>query len=729
MLFTFRRATSLTPNNASVKPGRKNLLLISTLCGFLVITMLMRASATLKTSKTVTLQSLLVELTDREAVARWPQPEYTCYEASSYDRSRISPDKPGWFANNDHSQFIRVEERAGRREQVMLDVDGPGAIVRFWLTSNDKRNGNLRVYLDGNEQPTLVFASYDLMYSGLAASPLLHPHPSYNPMGSGGSTLYLPIPYARHCKVTWEEADPKNAGPRYYQINYRTYTPGTQVQSFTHSILEAAQPAIVRANNLLLRSNSQNADTDSDNALSGNNTLTLDKPIDGRSETILELPKGAQAVRLLEMRFTIGSGTEHADVGDPQWEREREQALRGMILRMRFDGEETVWCPVSDFAGVGVGTRPLQSWYRSVDDEGKITCRWVMPYSRSAQITLSNMGTKPIRAHLEATVGKWKWDARSMLFHAGWRQQAQVPTKPDSDWNFLRAEGRGVLVGDSLAVFNPVPAWYGEGNEKIWVDGEAFPSHLGTGTEDYYNVSWAPTPVYQTPFANGPRVDAPRSEGHNTYTRSRNLDAIPFRKSLQFDMEIEHWQDPKIDIAATTYWYAFPTSTSNRLPLPQEALRPLSQLPPPFHIAHAIECETCKVAETSEDMGIEIQDTRTFPGQWSRNAHLLGRGRKLGDYIDLQIPAPAGSHRVTLYATKAADYGIVRFWVNGQRVANDFDGYAPNVMPSGPINLGVFTSQDGQFTLHVEVTGANSKSVGIKYLFGLDCITLTEQSQ
>ncbi len=724
MLFT--PVTSLPENDRQVKRSRRILLQIALMCGFLVIYLLMGASAAMKTSKTVTLQSLLAELTDREAVARWPQPEYTCYEASSYDRSRIAPDKPGWFANNDHSQFIRVEERAGRREQVMLDVDGPGAIVRFWLTSNDKRNGNLRVYLDGNEQPTLVFASYDLMYSRLAASPLLHPHPSYNPSGGGGSTLYLPIPYARHCKVTWEETDPKNIGPRYYQINYRTYAPGTPVQTFTHLILETAQTAIARANNLLLRPDLKNTPSDSDKTLSNSNTLTLDKTIAGGSEATLELPSGAQAVRQLEMRFTIGSEIENADTGDPQVEREREQALRAMILRIRFDGEETVWCPVSDFAGVGVGTRPLQSWYRSVDDAGKITCRWVMPYSRSAQITLANMGTKPARAQLGVTVGKWKWDARSMLFHAGWRQQAQVPTKPDSDWNFLRAEGRGVLIGDTLAVFNPVPAWYGEGNEKIWVDGEAFPSHLGTGTEDYYNVSWAPTPVYQTPFANGPRVDAPRSEGHNTYTRSRNLDAIPFRKSLQFDMEIEHWQDPKIDIAATTYWYAFPHATSNRLPLPQEALRPLSQLTLPFHIARAIECETCKVVETNEGMGVEVQDTSPFPGQWSCNAHLLGKGRKPGDYIDLQIPASIGTHRLTLYATKAADYGIVRFWVNGQRVENDFDGYAPNVTPSGPISLGAFATQDGQFILHVEITGANSKAVGVKYLFGLDCITLTQ---
>jgi hypothetical protein len=37
---------------------------------------------------------------------------------------------------------------------------------------------------------------------------------------------------------------------------------------------------------------------------------------------------------------------------------------------------------------------------------------------------------------------------------------------------------------------NPVTIWWGEGDEKIWVDGEAFPSIFGTGTEDYYAYSW-----------------------------------------------------------------------------------------------------------------------------------------------------------------------------------------------------------------------------------------------
>ena len=61
----------------------------------------------------VTLESLLGEMIDFAAVARWPQPEFTCRQASSYDRATVAPDKPGWFANSDQNQFIRIEDKSG----------------------------------------------------------------------------------------------------------------------------------------------------------------------------------------------------------------------------------------------------------------------------------------------------------------------------------------------------------------------------------------------------------------------------------------------------------------------------------------------------------------------------------------------------------------------------------------------------------------------------------------
>lgn len=90
-------------------------------------------------SQEVSLHSLLKEMINVQAVASWPDPAYTLKQASSYDRRSVSPDKPGWFANADQAQFIRIEQIGNHKEYVMFDADGPGTIVRFWLTTAEKK--------------------------------------------------------------------------------------------------------------------------------------------------------------------------------------------------------------------------------------------------------------------------------------------------------------------------------------------------------------------------------------------------------------------------------------------------------------------------------------------------------------------------------------------------------------------------------------------------------------
>lgn len=655
----------------------------------------------------VTIQSLLDEMVDVDSVARWPQPGFTVRQASSYDRARTAPDKPGWFSNHDGSNFIRTESRAGHEEHVMLDTDGPGAIVRFFTVSDEARTGRLRLYLDGAEEPSIEWPSTDLLSSDLKiAKPLCSRHAATR--GHGGSTLYLPIPYARHCKVTLEEIDPAHSGGRFYHLDYRTYAAGTKVETFCRAALEAARPSMDRINQLL----------ESPTAMPTTAQTGINETLSGGEEKSIDLPPGPAAVRQLELSVA-------ADLPPAA----REQALRSVVLRASFDGEpETIWCPAGDFIGSGAGGRPLASWYRTVDEQGNSMSRWTMPYRERARFTLQNLGTFAVAVKLTAHTAPWAWDDRSMYFHCNWHQQVQIPVRPFRDWNFITMSGRGVMVGDVMSVFNPEPSWYGEGNEKIWVDGESFPSHLGTGTEDYYNSSFAPNPLYQTPFANHPRMDETRGQGQNVYTRSRNLDTVPFEKSLQFDFEIETWEENyNVDYAATTYWYGSPGAHCNLPPELDEARRPVPAKPAMMTIQGAIECESLHVVNRTSGVGVERQDQRPFKGKWSGDAQLLIRGKKAGDFVEVAIPADtAAPRRITLYATAANDYGILKFSVNGQAVADTFDGYAPEPTPSAPITLGVFTPKDGKLILHVELVGSNPKSIGAKCLAGLDAVIVSE---
>ena len=70
---------------------------------------------------------LLKEMVDREAVARFPQPDYRLKQHSSYNRASTLRGGPGWFADSDGVGFIRGKEtdriRAVVTELQRLGVD------------------------------------------------------------------------------------------------------------------------------------------------------------------------------------------------------------------------------------------------------------------------------------------------------------------------------------------------------------------------------------------------------------------------------------------------------------------------------------------------------------------------------------------------------------------------------------------------------------------------------
>ena len=67
----------------------------------------------------VNLTTLLNEMVDREQITRFPESGYQCLQACSYNRESVSPDKPGWFADSDGINFIRIEENSGQTYLLM----------------------------------------------------------------------------------------------------------------------------------------------------------------------------------------------------------------------------------------------------------------------------------------------------------------------------------------------------------------------------------------------------------------------------------------------------------------------------------------------------------------------------------------------------------------------------------------------------------------------------------
>jgi hypothetical protein len=413
--------------------------------------------------------------------------------------------------------------------------------------------------------------------------------------------------------------------------------------------------------------------------------------------------------------------------------------MREIIFSAQFDGKQTVWVPLSDFSGGGMGAPYLKSWYLSSDGKGNIVSRWLMPYQKNGVLKLINISSLPVNVEMEANVSPLAWDQQSLYFHSSWRQESgiYIHNKPEEadkciEWNFATIQGKGIYKGDLLSLFNHAPRWYGEGDEKIWVDNDIFPSHFGTGTEDYYNSSWAPVTPFYTPFGGAPRADLESSHGYNAFLRTRNLDGIPFGRKFKFDIEMMGWDKGYVDYATTIYWYGDYDSKAIGTSGVEEAVKklvPAPENPADYKIANSIEFESLKIAGKSSSLRIEKQGTSGFlGGKWSSAAHLLCTNGKIGDYLDFEFDGLKNDrYRIELYTTQANDYGIITFIVNDKPTKIFFDGYNKDIKHSKPITLGEFSLVSGKIKLKVEITGTNKMSRGAKYMFGLDCVRFTSR--
>jgi hypothetical protein len=670
----------------------------------------------------VTLSSLLDEMIDRDRLARFPDPAYTCRQFSSYDRASVSSgNQETWFANRDHGQHLRVEQREGREEWVMMDAEGPGAVVRFW-SANPK--GMLRIYLDHGGIPVIEAPMADVLDGRWNVPPPLAAE------RSRGHNLYLPIPYAGHCKITCDEED------FYYQINYRTYEKGTKVETLTPEILSSAAGRIADTGEALLLQG-DHAPEDLLMYLShklrkpltivrddGEESIRFMNLIEPGESLRVALPAGSKVIRQIEISRP-----------DPT------DAVRSLVLEGTIDGIQTIWCPLVDFIGAGAGAGRVKDFYRVIEKGNNWKSLWSMPYREKGELAITNLGKTPVSVSLGCIIGDWSWDGRSMHFYARWRHEHPIPTLPMKDWNYVAIQGKGVFAGDTLAVMNPVSNWWGEGDEKIYVDSEEFPSHFGTGTEDYYGYAWCCNEPFEAPFHGQPRCDGyvhANNWGHTTVSRVRALDAIPFLETFRFDMEVWHWhKECEVGYGATTFFYALPGAEHNRAPQPEAAAAPIPEpppLPPPYKIDGAIECEDMAVSAKSDGLPVLRQNVRGFGDKMaSNNFQIWIQGRAPGDFVELEIPVErGGKHRVVLHALRSWDYGIMRFSVNGQRAGEDidlFNGEARAVAATGPLDLGTFEPVKGRITLRAEVVGGHPRSEGTKSYFGLDCVVVTPLMQ
>ncbi|MGA2531876.1 MAG: glycoside hydrolase family 172 protein [Candidatus Aminicenantales bacterium] len=232
---------------------------------------------------------------------------------------------------------------------------------------------------------------------------------------------------------------------------------------------------------------------------------------------------------------------------------------RKIVLRVYWDGEDvpSVEAPIGDFFGVGHGlNRDLASLPIACSSEGRArNCYWYMPFRWSCRVTVTNEGQRPVDAFY------YYIDYRELdglrpdapYFHAQYRQE--FPCVGQKNYVILDAAGAGHYVGCNLSVLQRTMGWWGEGDDMIYVDGEATPSLHGTGSEDYFSDAWGMRegerlfygcPLQEEDFQPGSKA---------TVYRFHIPDPVPFKKSIRVTIEHGHGNDRSDYYSSVAYWY------------------------------------------------------------------------------------------------------------------------------------------------------------------------------
>lgn len=285
---------------------------------------------------------------------------------------------------------------------------------------------------------------------------------------------------------------------------------------------------------------------------------------DGEKVTIFNV-KGAGIIS--RIWITIAPGAEQLN-------------RNNIVIRMYWDGSSfpSVDSPIGSFFGNGwdesynIVTVPLAV---SPGAGKSYVSYFSMPFANGARIDIENQSGQKIDAfYFNIEYAELaRLPENSGRFHAWYNHEVTeaLPTG-ENEWgllgetgknrsgkdNYLFADirGKGQFVGVNYYVNCPSTMWYGEGDEMVFIDGDTIPAFNGTGTEDFFNMSWCPKEPYQHPYFGFGRVNNETGWlGHTHLYRYFITDPVVFEKSCRFTIEHGHNNNMTLDLSSVAYWY------------------------------------------------------------------------------------------------------------------------------------------------------------------------------
>ena len=364
-----------------------------------------------------------------------------------------------------------------------------------------------------------------------------------------------------------------------------------------------------------------------------------------------------------------------------------------------------------------------------VEDADSYNCYWQMPFRTSARIEIVNQSEKPISLlyYNIDWVKKKRVSKHTPYFYAQYRQE--YPVQHGKDYVVLDTRGKGHYVGTVLAVRTRSPAWFGEGDEKIYVDGEAKASIWGTGTEDYFLSAWG-LKTTSTPYFGVPCFDQwGIVGGHTSAYRWHLNDPIVFNTGLKVTFEHFGWISPdenpaykstswnerEDDYASVAYWYQTGEPTfSARAPAARERTLPSLERIIVFAREFAGSAFHGDGSAAPQALDLYPQPQLLYRPAGTNNAWL-------------EIPFAVTNKeplRLLLNATKSYDFGRYQVFLDGTKLGAEIDFYSAKVA-NEEVHLLDFWPEPGPHQLRLECVGRNHQSAG--YYCGLESLRLRER--
>ncbi len=418
---------------------------------------------------------------------------------------------------------------------------------------------------------------------------------------------------------------------------------------------------------------------------------------------------------------------------EPQdWAREGAADHQEMLLRIYWDGNPrpAVEAPVGDFFANCFGARrEVISLPVVVEDGDSYNCFWRMPFRKSARVEIVNQSTKQI-ALLYYNIDWVQLDRLprgTPYFHAQYRQE--YPVTPGRDYVVLETRGRGHYVGTVLSVRSRSPSWFGEGDEKIHIDGEEHASIWGTGTEDYFLSAWGlkttSTPYFGVPYFDQWGIVG----GHTSAYRWHVSDPIVFQKGIRVtfehfgwispdenpDRKANSWNEREDDFASVAFWYQTGAATFEAR-APSGAERKLPSLERVLVPARAF---TNANAHGTGGVAVQALGIHAEPQLFYTPSGVDGAWVEVPFEVARKEPL-----RLLLRATRADDYGRYQAFLNGTKVGPVLDFHGTK-LAAAEFHLLDFWPDPGRYVLRLECVGRNPASAG--HYLGLESVRLRER--